>query len=157
MPLHSVVVISATLLIVLALHLFLNRTQLGLLMEATAQSNMGARLRGIKTSNILALSWGVATMLSVVAGVLIAPILFVSPTMLTHVFSYALIAVVIGGLESLFGAFVGGIIVGVVENFASNLEFIGSELKFVAVLVALFLVLIVKPRGFWGRAEHRRV
>lgn len=156
-PSHSFVILGFALLIVVGLFVFLRMTRMGLIIEATAESIFGARLRGIKTSNILALAWGLATAVSVIAGILIAPILFVSPSMLTHVFSYALIAVVIGGLESPFGAVLGGILVGIVENLATDISFFGSELKFLAVFLLLLVVLVVRPRGLWGREEHRRV
>jgi branched-chain amino acid transport system permease protein len=126
-------------------------------MEATSENIVNARLRGIKVSNILALAWGFATAISVIAGVLIAPALFVSPGMLREVLSYALIAVAIGGFESPFGAIVGGVLIGVVENLATNFGFIGSDLKFLAVFFLLLVMLVVKPRGIWGREEHRRV
>jgi len=156
-PFHSFVILGFAILIVLILFIFLRFTKMGLIIEATAENIVGARLRGIKTSNVLAIAWGMTTAVSVVAGILIAPVLFVSPFMLTQVFAYALIAVVIGGLESPFGAVVGGILVGVVENLSTNIGFIGSELKFISVFVLLLVVLIVKPRGLWGREEHRRV
>jgi len=156
-PSHSFVILGFAFLINLGIYLFLRMTKMGLIVEATAENLVGARLRGIKTSNILAMAWGLTTAVSAVAGILIAPVLFVSSSMLTQVFSYALIAVVIGGLESPFGAIVGGIIVGVVENLAINVGFIGSELKFLAVFFLLLVVLVIRPRGLWGREEHRRV
>jgi branched-chain amino acid transport system permease protein len=155
-PSHSFLILGISLVIAFSFFLFLHKTRLGLIMEATAQNTMSARLRGIKTSNMLALAWGIATAISVISGVLIAPVLFLSPGMLSQVFSYALIAVVIGGLESPFGAIVGGILVGVVENLATDIGFIGSELKFMAVFFLLLVVLVVKPRGLWGREELRR-
>ena len=156
-PSHSFVILGFAILTVFALYLFLKFTRIGLVMEATAQNLTGARLNGIKTSNVLALAWGLTTAVSAAAGILIAPVFFLSADMLRNVFSYALIAVVIGGLESPFGAVVGGIVVGVVENLSTNLAFIGSELKFLSVFFLLLLVLVIKPRGIWGREEHRRV
>jgi branched-chain amino acid transport system permease protein len=156
-PSHSLFILGASALIVITIFIFLQFTSLGIMMEATAENLTCARLRGIKTSNLLAISWGMTTAISAVAGILIAPVLFVSPAMLTHVFAYALIAVVIGGLESPFGAIVGGILVGVIENLSTNIPFIGSDLKFLAVFILLLFVLAVRPRGLWGREEHRRV
>lgn len=129
----------------------------GLKMEAVAENITAARLRGINASNILACSWGIATALGTVACALIAPIVFVYPQMLANIFSYSLIAVVIGGLESTLGAIVGGIAIGVVENVGAQLEFIGSDLKFFMVFLLLLLVLIVRPTGIWGRKDGRRV
>ena len=96
-------------------------------------------------------------MISAVGSILIAPVLYLSPSMNLSIFAYSLFAVVIGGLESPVGAFIGGILVGVTENLADNLSFLGSELKFTAVAVLLMVVLFIRPRGLWGRAEARRV
>jgi branched-chain amino acid transport system permease protein len=156
-PSNTFVTLGFALLVALIIFVFLRATRIGLLMEATAENIVNARLRGIRVSNILALAWGLGTVIAVSSGIIIAPVLFVSPGMLRQVFSYALIAVAIGGLESPFGAIVGGILVGVVENLSTNISFIGSELKFVAVFALLVMMLIVKPRGLWGREEQRRV
>ncbi len=155
--LNTLAILGFAVLIALALLFILRLLPIGLLMEATSENIVNARLRGIKVSNILALAWGVATAISVTAAVLIAPALFLSPGMLRQVFSYALIAVAIGGLESPFGAVVGGVLIGIVENLSTNFEVFGSELKFLAVFCLLLVMLIVKPRGLWGREEHRRV
>jgi branched-chain amino acid transport system permease protein len=156
-PSNTFIILGFALLVAIIVFIFLKFTPLGLLMEATAENIVNARLRGIRVSNILALAWGLGTVISVSSGIMIAPVLFVSPGMLRQVFSYALIAVAIGGLESPFGAIVGGILVGVVENVSTNFSFIGSELKFIAVFMLLVFMLIVRPRGLWGREEQRRV
>jgi branched-chain amino acid transport system permease protein len=147
---------ACSLLTILVITLFFNFTRLGLTLEAIAENNRAARLRGVRTSNYLAISWGITFLLSTLCAVLLAPTLFLTATMLTHVFAYALMAVAIGGLESPLGALVGGIIIGVAENLASNWPVIGSDLKFVAVTCILLTVLIFRPRGIWGRLEQRR-
>lgn len=147
---------ACAVLTIIGITLFFKFTNLGLTLEAIAENNEAARLRGVRTSNYLAISWGITFVLSTLCAVFLAPSLFLTATMLTHVFSYALMAVVIGGLESPFGALIGGIAIGVVENLASNWPLIGSELKFVAVNVMLVAILIVRPRGLWGRLEQRR-
>lgn len=153
----SLGILGATLSMVLLIYLGFRFTNLGLIFEAVAEDSNAARLRGIYASNILAMAWGFASSISAVGAILIAPVLYLSPAMTLSIFAYSLFAVVIGGLESPFGAFVGGVIVGVVENLADNVSFIGSELKFTAVGVMLIIVLIFNPRGLWGRREARRV
>ena len=153
----SVGLLCITILMVSIVYFGFKYTRIGLLLEAIAQNTAAARLRGIHASNLLALAWGMSVLMSAICGILLAPTLFLSPSMLTGVFVYALIAVVIGGLESPLGAFVGGIIVGVFENLVTNISFIGSQLKFVSIFVLLVFVLLVRPRGLWGRAEGRKV
>lgn len=150
-------IVGTTFSVALAVYLFFRFTRVGLVFEAVAESIPLARLRGIRASNMLALAWGLSSMIGAIGGALIAPVLFVTPTMLNNVYSFSLIAVVIGGLESPFGALLGGILIGVIENLGSNIGFIGVELKFLVVLVLLLTVLVVRPRGIWGRAEARRV
>lgn len=153
----SVGLLGATLLLVILVYCGFKYTRIGLMFEAVAQDITIARLRGIHGSNLLALAWGISLTMSAICGILLAPSLFLSPNMLTGIFVYSLIAVVIGGLESPIGAFVGGIIVGVCENLASNIPFIGSELKFVFIFFLLVGVLLFRPRGIWGRVEGRKV
>jgi branched-chain amino acid transport system permease protein len=131
-------------------------SKIGLKMEAVAENVVAARLRGIRASNVLAFAWALTTAMSVLAGIMIAPILFVFPQMFSLIFSYSLIAVVLGGIESPLGAVVSGMAIGIIENVGSQFSFIGSELKFIVVFVFLLLVLIFRPRGLWGRAEGRR-
>ena len=152
-----VAVLITSILILLGIILFFGRTKLGLVLEAIAENNEAARLRGVRTSNVLALSWGITFAICTFCAIMLAPMLFLHPVMLIHIFAYSLIAIVIGGLESPFGSFVGGLFVGVIENLASNWPVIGSDLKFVAVMISLLVILIVRPRGLWGRLEQRRV
>lgn len=132
-------------------------TRIGLIFEAVAENDSAAKLRGINVSNILAIAWGLTLVAGATGAIFIAPALYLSPSMLSSIFAYALIAVVIGGLESPLGAFLGGLLVGIIENLASNFKFIGTELKFVAVVAVLIFILIVRPRGIWGRKETRKV
>lgn len=132
-------------------------TKIGLIFEAVAENEQAAKLRGIHVSNVLAIAWGLTLMAGATGAVLIAPALYLSPSMLTSIFAYALIAVVVGGLESPLGAFLGGILVGIIENLSSNIQFIGAELKFVVVVLVLIIILIFKPRGMWGRKEGRKI
>lgn len=154
---HTIGTLATTLIVGLGIYLGFRFTNVGLKFEAVAENIVAARLRAISASNILAFAWGLAAMVATLGAMLIAPTLFVTPNMLITILAYALIAVVIGGLESPFGAIVGGIIVGVVENLATNISFIGSELKFAVVMALMLVVLYVRPRGLWGRAEARRV
>ncbi|MGE0525705.1 MAG: branched-chain amino acid ABC transporter permease [Bdellovibrionales bacterium] len=154
---HSIGILAVSWGLLVLIFCFFRFTRIGMIFDAVSENVTAARLRGIRASNILAMAWGLTVATSTMGGMLIAPILFVTPNMLINIYAYALIAVVVGGMESPLGALLGGIIVGVVENLASNASMIGSELKFLVVMFLLIAMLIVKPRGLWGRSEARRV
>lgn len=154
---HSLGILAVTVALMVALYLLFKYAKIGLMFEAVAENLEAARLRGLRVSNVLALAWGMAILTGTLGTVLVAPVLFFSPQMLGGVYGYSLMAAVIGGLNSFAGAVVGGIIVGVTENLASNITFIGSELKFVVAMLLMIVILIVRPRGIWGRKEGRRV
>lgn len=154
---HSIGILACSSFLSFCIFLIFKHTKIGLHFEAVAENLVAARLRGIRASNVLALAWGFTVMISTIGGILMAPILFVAPSMLVGIMSYSLIAVVIGGLQSPLGAMIGGIVVGVTENLASSIPFIGSELKFDVVFLLLLFILVIRPRGLWGRAEGRRV
>jgi branched-chain amino acid transport system permease protein len=78
--------------------------------------------------------------------------------LMLNVIVYALAAAALGGFQSLFGAVIGGLLIGVVENLAANfVESIGADLKIVVPLVLIVLVLVFRPTGLFGVAEERRV
>lgn len=153
----SIFIFGTTAICVLGVFVFFKYTNIGLMFESVAEDMQVARLRGIRASYVLAIAWGLNSVFSVIAGIIIAPSLFLSPSMLITVLGYALIGVGIGGLESPLGAWIGGMIVGLVEVIASNIPFIGSELKFVGVTFFLVLYLLILPRGLWGKLETRKV
>ncbi len=154
---HSILTLAVCLIVSGILFYFFKYTRLGIILEATSESPTAARLRGINVSNVLAFAWGITIVLGVIAAALIAPVLFISSSMLASVFIYSLIAVAIGGLESPFGALIGGLFLGVFENLISLVPFVGSDLKFVSVFCFLMVFLAIRPRGLWGREEQRRV
>ena len=96
--------------------------------------------------------------LGAIAGVLVAPQLFISPGMLDFVLVYALAAAILGGLDSPIGAVVAAAFIGVVENLAgAYVDFIGDDLKIAVPFVAVIVILIVRPQGLFGRKVTVRV
>lgn len=154
---QSLGVIAVTVVLALLLFFFFQFTKTGLAMKAVSENRLAARLKGIRTIWMLTLAWGMAAVVGAIAGILIAPIVSLSPGMMFPVFLYGFAAAVIGGLDSTFGALVGGMIVGVTENLAGAYEPIGSELKLVAVFVVLTIVLVIRPRGLFTKREVRKV
>ncbi len=151
--------IGVTLGAVVLLWLFFQFTTVGLALRAAALQPDSARLHGIRTSWMLALGWGLAAVLGAVGGLLTAPAQgSFDQNMMRAVLIYAFAAAVLGGLESPGGAVVGGLALGVGLNLLGTyVHFVTPELRLPVALAALFLVLLVKPSGLFGRAAVRRV
>jgi branched-chain amino acid transport system permease protein len=136
----------------------LRYTKLGLAMRAAAFNPVSSSLVGIPVRTVFTLGWGLATVLSCLAGVLIAPRLLLDSNLMLSIIVYAFAAAALGGFHSLFGAVLGGLMIGVAENLAANfVGFIGADLKITVPLALILLVLLFRPSGLFGRAEERRV
>ena len=138
------------------LYLFFRFTPLGLTMRAVAHNPTSARLVGIRVAWTLALGWGLAAAIGAIAGMLIAPLTFLDPNMMTGILLYAFAAALLGGVDSPPGAVLGGLIVGVLENLLGAYV-VGPQLKLTVALAIVILVLIFRPRGLLGRVVVRRV
>ncbi|MFI7633730.1 branched-chain amino acid ABC transporter permease [Nonomuraea sp. NPDC049400] len=139
------------------LYLLFQHTKIGLGMRAVASNPESARLVGIRVGWTLALGWGLAATVGAVSGVLVAPLLFLEPNMMGGVLIYAFAAATLGGFDSPVGAVVGGLIVGVAETLAgAYVGFIGSDLKVGVPLMIILGVLLLRPRGLFGRAVVER-
>ena len=134
------------------LYLFFRGTRLGLAMRAAAANPESARLVGIRVGWMTALGWGMAAAIGAVAGMLIAPVVFLEPNMMLGVLLYGFAGAVLGGLTSPGGAVLGGFAVGVIENLAGTfIPYVGRELKLTIALVLIVAVLMVRPSGLFGR------
>ena len=152
-------IIGVSLLAVLLLWLFFRFTKLGLAMRAAALNPDSSRLAGVRVSWTVALGWGFATGLGAVAGLMAAPPLgsfdqnFMQPVLL-----YAFAGAVLGGLDSALGAVVGSLALGVFLNLLGTyVSWIGTDLRQPAALAVILAVLLIRPRGLFGRAVVRRV
>jgi branched-chain amino acid transport system permease protein len=155
---HDLGEIGITLVVLLLLFLFFRYTTLGLAMRAAAQNPTSSRLVGIRVGWMLALGWGLAAAFGAVAGMMIAPIVFLDPNMMGGIQIYAFAAATVGGFTSPLGAVVGGFLVGVTENLVGTyVSFIGTELKLTVALGMIIIVLLVRPSGLFGRSFVRRV
>ena len=155
---HQAGMVGVTLLMLIGLYLFFQFTRIGLAMRAAAALPESARLVGINTSWMIALGWGMASAIGAVAGILIAPVVFLEPNMMGGVLVYGFAAAVLGGLTSPLGAVVGGFLVGIFENLAGTyIPGVGNELKLPIALALIITVLVFKPAGLFGRAIVKRV
>jgi branched-chain amino acid transport system permease protein len=155
---HDLGAIGVTLVVLAFLYVFFRYTTLGLAMRAAAQNPVSSRLCGIRVGWMLALGWGLAALVGAVAGMMIAPVVFLDPNMMAGILIYAFASATLGGFTSPGGAVIGGLIVGVVENLVGTyVSFIGTELKLTVALAMILIVLVVKPSGLFGRAAVHRV
>ena len=157
MPFTSfdVFVISVVFITLAAITIFFKKTGVGLAMRATALNQEVARLSGIRTNFTRTLSWAFSGAASSLAGLLITPTSNLSPNTLDLVLIIGFTAAVVGGLDSPLGAVIGGFLVGMVISFISFYD--TPEDVFIAILVVLLLVLIIRPRGILGAKDARRV
>jgi branched-chain amino acid transport system permease protein len=148
-----------TVLVVLAvaaaLGLMFRFTAVGLRMRAAALAPEIARLLGVRVGPLFTLGWALAALVGSLAGVLVAPSIFVSPSGFDPILIFGFTAAVIGGLDSAPGAVVGGLVLGLVLSYVSGYE--GSELVTLGALVVLVAVLMVRPSGLFSTRRERRV
>jgi branched-chain amino acid transport system permease protein len=151
------VMISTTLL-VLIFFVFFKYSRMGLAMRGTANQQETALLMGISTKRVFAMVWGIAFVTAAIAGIFLANVMVVNIG-LTFTAISAFPAIILGGLESIPGAIIGGLAIGVIENLAGGYldQRIGGGVKDVTPFVVLFLILMFKPYGLFGKKEIERV
>jgi branched-chain amino acid transport system permease protein len=154
---QDVGVLVVTLMSVVALWAYFRFTRVGLAMRASAVGPDTSRLLGVRVGWMFAGGWGFAAVLGAVSGMMVAPIVFLSPSMMQATLIYAFAAAVLGGIESPVGAVVGGLLLGVLTTLlGAYVGFISGELELPAAFVVLFLVLLIRPAGIFGRVVVRR-
>ena len=155
-------VIAVTVGAVALLYVLFQFTKVGLGLRAAALAPDASRLLGVRVSWMLALGWGLAAMLGALAGMMTAPTTFLDPNMMQGVLLYALAAAVLGGLDSPIGAVVGGLALGVILNLTGTyVDFwgidLGGQMRLVAGLAIILLVLLFRPTGLFGHTVARKV
>ena len=151
----SILVLAVTIAMALALYVVLRFTMAGIAIRATSQNSRAARLMGVPVPKVYALTWGISAVLGAVAGILIAPTTFLSPSMMAEVQIKASTAAVLGGFSSLPGAVVGGLLLGVLENLVAG--YISTELKSTFAFALIVVVLFIRPSGLLGTPPKRKV
>jgi branched-chain amino acid transport system permease protein len=148
-----------TVLVVIAvaagLAVLFRYTKLGLRMRASALAPEVARLLGVRVGRMFTLGWALAALVGSLAGLLVAPSVFVGPNQFDPILIFGFTAAVLGGLDSPPGAVVGGILLGLVLSYVSGYE--GASLVTLAALVVLIAVLMIRPGGLFSTRSERRV
>lgn len=153
-------VLVALVVLLVLMSLLFRKTRVGLHMRAVADNAESSTLAGVPTSRILAIGWGVAAAIGALAGVLVTPL---SPqqlglTTMFPIFIAASAAALFGGLDSLVGAVVGGLTIGVLESMLSGyISVIGGSLQQTSALLIIVVILFVRPNGLFGTKKLERV
>ena len=150
----SLGIIGASLAIMLGLAALFRWTRLGRAMRAVAQNQRAARLMGISVERMYALAWMLAAVVGAIAGVLVAPVVFLSSKMGLIVIN-GFTAAVLGGFGSMPGAVLGGMLLGLLENLAPL--YLPSGIRYSVPFIVLIAILVVRPAGLLGRVERRKV
>lgn len=148
-PLYRLFLIAATAFLVLGLWLFIEKTKFGLIIRAGARDPEIVRVLGIDVSKVWLLVFGIGTGIAGLSGMLAAPLQTVTPEMGVPVLAEAFVVTVVGGMGSLAGAVVAGLMVGIVVAMTS---LVAPEMAKVSIFVLMALVLLVRPQGLFGRA-----
>jgi len=155
--LNITTIIAGSILLAFFL-VFFKYSKVGLAMRSTANNQYAALLMGIKVRRIFGITWAISYIVAAIGGILIAWMTALCPT-LSFIGLKAFPIAVLGGMESIPGAILGGLIIGVIENIAAGYldQVLGGGIKEVTAYVILVLVLMVKPYGFFGREEIERL
>ena len=153
---ETIVTISVTVVLMIALTLFVNKTKMGKAMRAVSEDKEAAELMGISVNKTITLTFAIGSALAAVAGVLLCSNFHaLSPYTGSMPGIKAFVAAVFGGIVSIPGAMVGGILLGVIENLSKG--YISTQLSDAIVFLVLILVLLVKPTGIFGKKVNKKV
>jgi branched-chain amino acid transport system permease protein len=152
---NDVFVTAAVLVAALLLAVLFRYTPAGLRMRAAAFQPDIARLLGVRVGRMLTLGWALAGLIGALAGVLVSPSIFLYPNSMDSIFVFGFTAAVLGGLDSPFGAIVGGLALGILLSYVGG--YLGSDLETIFALLLLVAVLMIRPAGLFSVATTRRV
>jgi branched-chain amino acid transport system permease protein len=155
LPIQYLFVIFVTLILVLALFLFLERSSLGHMLKAASEDQQAAALMGIPVERMISLAFVIASILAGIGGILLAPIFFITLEMGYLVGLKAFAAMIVGGFGSIPGAILGGLVLGVIEILGAS--YISSTYKDVFSFGLLILILLIRPQGFLGEKVADKV
>jgi len=150
----NVVIVLGTALLCSLLFLFFRFTRLGIAMQAVSQNQLAAYYVGIPVKRIYSLVWAISASISAVAGILVAPVSLIDPLM-GFVGIKAFAAAIVGGFGSLPGAIIGGLLIGIVEQFAGL--YLPTGFSDVSAYVILLAMLLIRPQGIFATMQRKKV
>jgi branched-chain amino acid transport system permease protein len=149
-PNERIAIVVIALVLITTLYLFLNRTKWGLAIRASAQQPVAAGLFGIRVTRVTSIVMAIGCGLAALAGGIMAPVFYIDPWIGSSPLTYALLAIVIGGMGSLSGAVIGGLILGIISSIVAY--YIGFWATLAALGIVL-IILLIRPQGFFGFTE----
>jgi branched-chain amino acid transport system permease protein len=152
-PVYLIIMVVA-LIVMTLLTLLFKKTKIGLAMKAVSYNKTISSLMGVNVSVVVSFSFGLAAFLSAISGVMSAQIIFVRYNMAAVMLLKAFSAAVVGGLGNVYGAMLGGIIIGIVETFGGNI--IGAQYKDIISFAIMIIVLMVKPAGLFATRTKQK-
>ncbi len=152
---EQLVVVGCTILLCLGLYLFLRFTRFGVAMQAASQNQLAAAYVGIPVRRVVTITWCLSTAIAAVAALLVAPLQLIYPGIGFVVGIKAFVAAIVGGFGSLAGALIGGICIGIVEQFVGY-TFEGAYGE-TSVYVLLLLMLFIRPQGLIATLQRKKV
>lgn len=152
MSVQRLLVILAAIVLIVALHLFMKKTLMGITIDAVAQNREGAMLMGINVNRVSAMTFAISASTAAVAASFLSPIFMLSPAMGALLGMKAFIIVLVGGMGSIPGAILGGYILGLIEALGGG--YVSAAYKDVFAFGALILILSIKPTGIFGSKMH---
>jgi branched-chain amino acid transport system permease protein len=151
----TLLTLGTAALLMLAVWLFFGFTRWGTALRATQQNRIAARIHGVPVNRLLAVSFAISAIVGAIAGMLLAPLTTLDPTMMWDPLLKGFAAAVLGGLTSLPGVVVGGLLLGLIENLFG--AYVSLEFKSIVAFLVIVLVLCFRPSGLFGRHYVRKV
>jgi branched-chain amino acid transport system permease protein len=151
---ENIAIIAGTIVLCLALFAFFRFTRLGVAMQAASQNQLAAYYCGIPVKRVFSIIWALSAAIAATAGVLVAPITLIDPLM-GFVGIKAFAAAVVGGFGSLQGAMAGGLLIGIVEQFAGL--YLPTGFSDTSAYVILLLMLFIRPEGIFATIQRKKV
>ena len=151
---ENLAIVAGTILLCGLLFVFFKFTRVGIAMQAASQNQLAAYYVGIPVKAIFALVWALSAVISATAGILVAPVMLVDPLM-GFIGIKAFAAAIVGGFGSLPGAIIGGLIVGLVEQFAGL--YLPPGFSDMSAYVILLLMLMIRPEGIFATMQKKKV
>ena len=151
----SLATISIALVLMAAVFAFFRFTKLGVAMQATQQDAMAARINGVPARAVVALTFGISSVIGAVAALLTAPLITLDPTLMWDPLLKGFAAAVLGGMNTPIGAVLGGYLLGIVENLFG--AYVSVEFKSAVAFLIIVIVLWFRPVGLFGRKPPRKV
>lgn len=148
---QRLLILCVGIILMIMFNYLIKKTKLGLAMRATAQSSEASMLIGIDVNKIYMATFGIGSSLAAAGGSLIAPMFFIYPTMGMIPISKSFVVIILGGLGSIQGAVLGGIIIGITETITC--AYISAQYEAAVAFLIMILILVIKPTGLLGQSK----